>query len=73
MTDWRADQSSPLLKRDLNRWKQNIRDMKASGESWQLITTYNEWGEGTSVEPADEWNSRSGYGQYLDVLRNDGN
>jgi hypothetical protein len=46
--------------------------MAASGAKWQLVTTFNEWGEGTSVEPAKEWASASGYGQYLDALHNNG-
>jgi hypothetical protein len=44
--------------------------MVASREPWQLVTTFNEWGEGTSVESASEWSSASGYGAYLDVLHN---
>jgi acid phosphatase type 7 len=61
------------LARDLNRWHQNVRDMVASGAPWQLITTFNEWGEGTSVESAKEWETGSGYGAYLDALHNNGN
>jgi Glycosyl hydrolase family 99 len=60
------------LARDLNRWTQNVRDMVASGANWQLITTFSEWGEGTIVEPATQWGSVSGYGQYLDVLHTNG-
>jgi hypothetical protein len=47
--------------------------MIASKANFQLITTFNEWGEGTSVENAKEWNSSSGFGSYLDVLHYDGN
>jgi len=61
------------LARDLNRWNQNIRDMIASKANFQLVTTFNEWGEGTSVESAQEWASGSGYGAYLDALHNNGN
>ena len=61
------------LARDLNRWNQNVRDMVASGAPWQLVTTFNEWGEGTSVESAKEWETGSGYGAYLDALHNNGN
>jgi hypothetical protein len=61
------------LARDLNRWNQNVRDMVASGAPWQLVTTFNEWGEGTSVESAQEWATGSGYGAYLDALHNNGN
>jgi hypothetical protein len=60
------------LARDINRWTQNVKDMVASGANWQLVTTFSEWGEGTAVEPAAEWSSASGYGQYLDVLHNNG-
>jgi hypothetical protein len=60
------------LARDLSRWHQNVRDMVASGEPWQLIATFNEWGEGTSVESAKEWETGSGYGAYLDALHNNG-
>ena len=69
---WKVTESQPRLTRDLNRWAQNVRDMIASGEPWQLITTFNEWGEGTAVESAQEWATSSGYGAYLDVLRANG-
>ncbi len=58
----------PRMARDLARWQENVRAMVASGAQFQLITTFNEWGEGTSVESAQEWASQSGYGAYLDVL-----
>jgi hypothetical protein len=43
--------------------------MVASGARLQLVSTFNEWGEGTAVESADEWASDSGRGTYLDILR----
>ncbi len=64
--------SSVRLARSLSRWQQNVRDMVASDEPWQFVTTFNEWGEGTSVESATEWATSSGYGAYLDALHNDG-
>jgi hypothetical protein len=64
---WLKGQSVRLA-RDLTRWTQNVKDMISSGANWQLVTTFSEWGEGTIVEPAVEWASASGYGQYLDVL-----
>jgi len=64
----KANEASPRLARDLTRWAQNVRDMVASGAPFQLITTFNEWGEGTSIESATEWASASGYGAYLDIL-----
>ena len=68
---WKVGESQ-RLDRDLTRWRQNIRDMIASGATFQLITTFNEWGEGTAVESAQEWASASGYGAYLDALHDDG-
>jgi hypothetical protein len=56
----------------VDRFASSVRAMMASGAPWQLVTTFNEWGEGTSVEPAEEWSSASGYGAYLDVLHADG-
>ena len=53
-------------------WRQNVRDMVASGARFQLITTFNQWGEGTSVESASQWATGSGYGAYLDALHNNG-
>jgi len=63
---------SVRLARDLSRWQQDVRDMVASDEPWQFVTTFNEWGEGTAVESATEWATSSGYGAYLDALHNDG-
>jgi hypothetical protein len=63
---------SPRLTRDLARWNNNIKSMIVSGADFQLITTFNEWGEGTAVESAKEWQSSSGYGWYLDALHYDG-
>ena len=37
--------------------------MVASGEPWQLVTTLNEWGENSAIEPAQEWGST-----YVEVL-----
>ncbi|HEX8702284.1 MAG TPA: Calx-beta domain-containing protein, partial [Myxococcaceae bacterium] len=68
---WKADEPTPRLARDVARWRQNIRNMLASGEPWQLITTFNEWGQGTAVEEANGWTSAS-HGAYLDALANDG-
>lgn len=65
---WHALDSQPRLGRDLGRWQQNVQDMVASGDPWQLVTSFNEWGEGTIVEPATEWQTDSGYGAYLDAL-----
>jgi hypothetical protein len=64
------DEASPRLARDPARWATDVARMVASNEPWQLITTFNEWMEGTSVEDATEWASASGQGVYLDTLHN---
>jgi hypothetical protein len=69
----KADEPTARLPRDIVRFQQNVRDMVASGEPWQLVTTFNEWGEGTAVESAAQWASASGYGTYLDALHSNGN
>ena len=69
---WRADEASARLARDPAAWQQNVRNMVASGKPWQLITSFNEHGEGQGVEAATEWASASGFGIYLDALHNDG-
>jgi hypothetical protein len=68
---WKVGEN-PRLSRDLTRWRQNVRDMVASGAAFQLVTTFNEWGEGTAVESASDWASSSGYGAYLDALHDNG-
>lgn len=60
--------ASERLVRDLARWKSDVAAMAASPEPWHLVTTFNEWGEGTSVESASEWSTSSEFGAYLDVL-----
>jgi hypothetical protein len=69
---WLATDPAPRLARDITCFRRAVRDMVASGAPWQLVTTFDEWGEGTSVEPAQEWSSTSHYGDYLDVLRDNG-
>lgn len=52
---WKRTDATPVLARDLTRWAANVAAMKASGEPWQLITTFNEWGEGTGVESTTKY------------------
>jgi hypothetical protein len=65
---WKASETTARLARDPARWSKSVSDMVASKAPWQLITTFNEWGEGTSVEDAVQWQTFSSYGTYLDVL-----
>ncbi|MDG4819600.1 hypothetical protein O7628_29315 [Micromonospora sp. WMMD956] len=63
---------APFLSRDRARWRAGLARMNASGAPWQLVTTYNEWGEGTAIEssracrgpaPAGTWCDWSGGGR----------
>jgi hypothetical protein len=65
---WKADESSPRLARDLSRWTANLKSMVASGAPWQLVTTWNEWGEGTAVEDASEWSDPGVFGAYIEAM-----
>jgi len=65
---WKADEVTPRLGRDLARFTQSIRAMIASKAPWQLVTTFNEWGEGTQVESSTSWATASGMGAYVDAL-----
>jgi Glycosyl hydrolase family 99 len=59
---------APRLPRDPARWRDDVAAMVSSNARWQLVLTFNEWPEGTSVESAQEWATPSGYGAYLDAL-----
>jgi hypothetical protein len=63
-----AGSPAPRLARDPARWRDDVAAMVASGARWQLVLSFNEWAEGTSVESAAEWATPSGFGTYLDVL-----
>ncbi len=68
---WRPGAAASLV-RDPGRWSSSIRAMIASGAQLQLIGSFNQWGDGSSVESAREWASPSGFGTYLDALHNQG-
>jgi hypothetical protein len=69
---YKANEAAPRLTRDPGRWSAGVQAMIGSNAPWQLITTFSEWGEGTSVEDAAEWDSSSGFGVYLDALHSAG-
>ena len=48
------DGNAPRLPRDLAAFKSAVSSMVSSSAVWKLTETWNEWGEGTSVEPADQ-------------------
>jgi len=68
---WESDhtKSNPLyLERSTNRFKTAVDRMSNSGKEYQLIISYNEWGEGSSIEPTraesyDNWGD-----DYLNIL-----
>jgi hypothetical protein len=74
--------NSPFLARDPATWQASVAAMNASGARWQLITTYNEWGEGTAIEssvgcrnpaPAGtycDWSAGSTISTYITTLHN---
>lgn len=67
---FKATEAAPRLPRDPSAWGAAVKDMVASRARFQLVTTFNEWGEGTAVESARQWQTASGYGAYLDALHN---
>jgi hypothetical protein len=66
---WWAHDGAPALPRDPARWATNIEDLNASRADWQIVLSFNEWGEATAVESGGDWTSASGFGTYLDLLR----
>jgi hypothetical protein len=66
---FKFNEDMPRLPRSAIRFRDNVRSMLKSQAEWKLIISFNEWGEGTSIEPAVEWSSRTGQGLYLDIVR----
>lgn len=60
---WLKGEAAPRLGRDIDRFRTDVKRMRDSGAFWQLVTSWNEWGEGTSVEPANEFGTA-----YVDAL-----
>ncbi|MFF1701883.1 sigma-70 family RNA polymerase sigma factor [Streptomyces sp. NPDC058252] len=65
---WKNTDDKPTVPRDLNRFREDATAVATSGEPFQLVVTYNEWGEGTAVESSTDWPSSSGHGAYVDIL-----
>jgi len=66
---WRADENEPASPRfSKEEWYSMVQNMVKSNEPFQLIISFNEWGEGTAIESAEEWSSSSGHGYYIDAL-----
>ena len=60
---WHANEETPRLERDPVRFRNDVEAMTTSDAFWQLVTTWNEWGEGTGVEPTVEFETT-----YLEIL-----
>jgi Glycosyl hydrolase family 99/Glycosyltransferase WbsX len=52
---FKFDESTPRLARDMTTFKSVLARQVTSGAQWQLVTSWNEWGEGTGVEPATQF------------------
>jgi hypothetical protein len=48
------DGNAARLPRSVSEFETGVKDMVASGARWKLTETWNEWGEGTSVEPGEQ-------------------
>jgi hypothetical protein len=64
---WKNDRQTPQVARDLDRFRRDATTVATSGAPFQLVMTYNEYGEGTAVESTTSWPSPSGHGAYLDI------
>jgi acid phosphatase type 7 len=65
---WTNTGTPELARLSDSAWRVNIQDMVNSGAKWQLVTTYNEWQEGTGVEPAIEFTPDD---LYLEALHDE--
>jgi RNA polymerase sigma factor (sigma-70 family) len=65
---WKNTDKQPTVPRDLDKFRKDATTVATSGEPFQLVVTYNEWGEGTAVESSTDWPSSSGHGAYIDIL-----
>lgn len=59
---WKAGEA-PVLQRDAFNFEYAVQWMAVTNTTWRLITTWNEWAEGTSIEPALEYGD-----EYIDIL-----
>ena len=65
---FKYNETTPSIPRDPADFRQQVTEVAESREPFQLIISYNEWGEGTAVESATLWSSASGHGVYMDIL-----
>src|SRR5207249_9396533 len=48
---WKYTESSPRLGRDVTQFESSVQKLASANVHFKLIETFNEWGEGTGVEP----------------------
>jgi hypothetical protein len=65
---WKNDTATPAVPRDPTKFRNDVTAVATSKAPFQLIISYNEWGEGTAVESATAWASASGNGVYMGIL-----
>jgi len=66
---WAAYEDSPRLARNPTTFEANARIMKADGCALHTIQTWNEWTEGTGIEPAKANNTGIEHGTtYVDII-----
>jgi len=65
---FKYNEAAPSVPRDPATFRQDVTEVAESGDPFQLIISYNEWGEGTAVESSTVWSSPSGHGVYMDIL-----
>jgi len=78
---WLDDGSAVRLPRDLAAFQTAVSSMVNANTTWKLVQTWNEWGEGTSVEPGQQTAISNGreiidpngtpfQNRYVDILKN---
>jgi hypothetical protein len=60
---FKSGETTPRLARNITTFNTNINTMVTAHPVFELITTWNEWGEGTAIEPAQEFSS-----SYINAL-----
>jgi hypothetical protein len=64
---WQANEPEPRLERVGADYAKAVRQMVAATVDWEVVVSFNEWGEGHAIEPEEEEGTK-----WLDVLRYDG-
>ena len=69
---WKKGEAAPRLARDIDRFRSDIIQGRNANADWKLVTSWNEWGEGTSVESAggsdDPATEPAFFEDYIQVL-----